>query len=191
MPSTCTRSVAGGREVRCRVRASQRDHGGHEVAARRHRRRAEFEPWVCRFTAILARTNELRAQWRARGVVGDEVISSQLDGAAHEAHPTHHWQSGHGAQGVHEPKPPWGILPTTATGLTALVTGTGRHEREATAAAARQPHVLLRPAATNALLVLPALGRPLQPVWKSTSVSSRVDGVQVDATIQHERAVKF
>ena len=172
MPSTCKRSVAApGLEVCCRVRASQRDHGGHEVAARRHRCRAKVEPWVCRFTAFLARTHELRApQGRARGVVRDVVVSSKLDRAAHAAHPTHH-RTEQGAQGVQEPKAPWGILPTTATRLTALVTGRGRHEREATAAAARQPHVLLRPAATNALLVLPAFGRPLQSVWKSTSES--------------------
>ena len=69
MPPTCARSVAR-RVVRCRVRASKCDRGGHEVAPRRDRRRAEFEPWFFRFTAAsLARTNELRTpQGRAGGV---------------------------------------------------------------------------------------------------------------------------
>ena len=130
------------------------DYGGHEVAARSHRRRAEVEPLWLKTTAFLARNHESRApQGRARGVVGDVGLSSELDGAAREAKQKAHWHTGDGAQGVHKPK---------AARLTALLIGRGRHEREAAAAAARQSHVLLRPAETNALFVLVALARPLQ-----------------------------
>ena len=56
----------------------------------------------------------------------------------------------------------------------------------------RQHDAMRRVSASRAEIVYVIEGDPSKPVWKSTIAGEiRVDGVEGDAMIQHEHAIKF